>query len=214
MTHPSVGELMPGERVLWQGRPGWRALARDVLHIRWVALYLALFLIWGAYVDRSNGLGPVQTLMAGVPLFVLGVAMLAACAGFAWACARTTRYTITSERCILSFGIALTATLSLPLRRVAVVSVALRGDGTGDIPLALKPGRAVAFLKLWPHVRPWRFSRPQPMLRGVEDAARVAALLSQAAAAVSPGRLTALPARPADARAAGLAPATSPAAGD
>ncbi len=100
MTHPGIQDLMPGERVLWHGRPGWRALARDVLHVRLVALYFALFLIWDAYGDRSSGLGPAQTLLAGVPLLVLGAAMLAACAGFAWACARTTRYTITSERCI------------------------------------------------------------------------------------------------------------------
>jgi hypothetical protein len=213
MTHPGVHDLMPGERVLWQGRPGWRALARDVLHVRWVALYLALFLIWGAYADRSNGLGPVRTLMAGVPLLVLGLVMLAVCAGFAWAWARSTRYTITTERCMLSFGMALTVTLSVPLRRIATVSVALRADGTGDIPLALKPGRPVMFLKLWPHVRSWEFRRAQPMLRGVADAAGVAALLSQAAVAVSPGRLAAVPAHPA-ARAEGLAPATSLAAGD
>ncbi len=167
-----------------------------MLHIRWVALYL-----------------PVQTLVAGVPLFVLGLAVLAACAGFAWACARTARYTITNERCMLSFGIALTATLSMPLRRIAIVSVALRGDGTGDVPMALKPGRAVAFLKLWPHVRPWQFRQPQPMLRGIEDAAHVAALPSQAVEAVSPGRLTAIPAHPGVALAASLAPTTSAAAG-
>ncbi len=214
MTHPGVHDLMPGERVLWQGRPSWRAMARDVLHIRWVALYLAAFLIWGAYSDRTDGLGPLQALVASVPLLALGLVMLGACAGFAWACARTTRYTITNERCMLSFGIALTATLSMPLRRIAAVSVALRGDGAGDIPLALKPGRPVAFLKLWPHVRPWQFRSPQPMLRGIEDAKHVAALLSQAVAAVSPGRLTAAPVHPGAIFAANPAPVASPAAGD
>ena len=213
MTHADVRDLMPGERVLWQGRPAWRALARDVLHLRWVALYLALFLIYGAYTDRCQGLGPVATLMAGVPLFVLSLAMLGACAGFAWACARTTRYTITTERCILSYGMALTATLSLPLRRIAAVSVATHGDGSGDIPLALKPGRKVAFLKLWPHARPWQFQNPQPMLRGIRDAAQVATLLSQAVDAVAPGRLATIPARPAGSPAAGFRPAIPVAAG-
>ena len=209
----NVRDLMPGERVLWRGRPSWRALARDVLHIRIVALYLALFLIWGAYLDRSQGLGPVPTLLAGLPLLTLGLGILGACAGFAWTCARTTRYTVTTERCVLDFGVALTATLSVPLRRIGAVSVTLRSDGSGDIPLALKPGRKVAFLKLWPHARPWHFQQPQPMLRGVRDAARVAALVSEAAVAVSPGRLGAISREPDGSPASGMRPVTSPAAG-
>ncbi len=195
MTHPHVGDLIPGEHILWQGRPDWRALARDVLHVRWIALYFSVFLIRGAYLDRSAGLGPVQAMAAGLPLLILAVAVLSACAALAWAYARSTRYTITSERCLLSFGMALTVTLSLPLRRIAAVSVALHGDGSGDIPVALKPGRRIAFLKLWPHARPWRVTDPQPMLRGVTNAAQVAAVLSHAVAAVSPGRLAPLPAR-------------------
>lgn len=210
MTCADVRDLLPGERVLWQGRPAWQALARDVLHVRWVALYWALFLIYGAYTDRSQGLGPAATLLAGLPSLVLGMGMLGACAGFAWACARTTHYTITTERCIFSFGMALTATLSLPLRRIAAVAVTTQGDGSGDIPLALKPGPKVAFLKLWPHARPWRFQRPQPMLRGVRDAAQVAALLGQAVDAVSPGRFAAVPGKPAR---SGLRPAIPAAAG-
>ena len=209
-----VRDLMPGERVLWRGRPSWRALARDMLHIRIVALYLALFLIWGAYQDRSHGLGPVPTLLAGLPLLMLGLAILGACAGFAWAYARTTRYTVTTERCVLEFGMALTATLSVPLRRIGTVSVALRSDGGGDIPLALKPGRRVPFLKLWPYARPWHFQAPQPMLRGVRDAARVAFLVSEAAAAVSPGRLGAISRKPDGSPAAGMRPVISSAAGD
>ena len=194
MSRPPVGAMMPGERVLWEGRPGWRALARDVLHIHWVALYLAAMLIWGAASDRANGAGPVDTFLAELPLFLLGLAVLGACAGFAMACARTTRYTVTTERCILRYGVALTGTLSLPLRRVASIAVAAAEDGTADILLALKPGPGVRFLKAWPHVRPWRFSRPQPMLRCVSDGVAVAALLSQAAAGVSPGVLHAAPA--------------------
>ncbi len=182
--------MLPGEQVIWRGRPAWRALARDVMHARWVALYAAAFLLWGAYADRSHGLGPMRTLVAGIPMLVLGSALLGACAAFAWLCARTTTYTVTNQRCVLSFGMALTATLSLPLRSIATVSVRVHADGTGDIPLALKSGgRKVAFLKLWPHARPWQLSRPQPMLRGVPDAAAIAGLLGQAASAVSPGHM-------------------------
>ena len=119
-------KLMPDERVLWQGRPAWPALARDVLYVGWLGAYLALLLIWHAALNRSAGLGPLDTLLAGVPLAVMGLLVLGACAGFAWAVARTTTYTLTTERCVLRYGVALTATLHLPLRKIGAVSVAVR----------------------------------------------------------------------------------------
>ncbi len=73
-------------------------------------------------------------------LLALGLLVLGACAGFAWVCARSTTYTITTERCVLRFGVALDATLSVPLHRVASVSLAMKAEGAGNIPLALKPG--------------------------------------------------------------------------
>lgn len=210
-VHPSrVHRPLPGERVLWQGRPSWRAVARDVLHIRLVALYLGGMLVWGAADDRAAGLGRGQAVMAAMPSMVLGLAVLGACVAFAWAIARTTRYTVTSERCLIEYGIALEATLSVPWRRVAAVSLALSRDGTGSIPLTLKPGQEVSALKLWPHLRLRRcgLGRAEPMLRGVPDAARVGELVARAVRAVSPGRVTPLP------DLAGAAPpVTTPAAG-
>lgn len=195
-----VHELLPGERVLWQGRPSFRALLRSPMHLRPLAFYLAAIWIWHAADNRAAGFTPGETLVAGVPLLVMSALVLLAAFGFAWTCARTTTYTVTTERCLLHYGVALTATLSIPLRRVAAVSVMVRADGTGDIPLALKPGRRMAVLKLWPHARPWHWRAPQPMLRGVPGAVDVAGLLSEAAAAVSPGLLhpvrTPIPSRP------------------
>ena len=57
----------------------------------------------------------------------------------------------------------------------------------------MKPGARIGFLKLWPHVRPWRLKWAQPMLRGVVDVAQVAAVLSRAVAEVSPGVLHDVP---------------------
>jgi len=188
-----VGRLMPGEDILWEGRPDWRALARGVLYIGWLTLYLAAMLIWNAANDRMKGLGPFQTLWAEAPLFVVFCVVLAACAGFAVWLARTTRYVVTNERCVLHYGVAFQATMSLPFRRFAAVSVRETGDGAADIMLTLKPGARVQFLKVWPHVRPFRFRRAVPMLLGVPDGVRVAALISQAAAHVSHGKLHAMP---------------------
>ncbi len=188
-----ISNLMPNERVLWESRPAWRAVARDVVHLGWLAGYVALLLIWHAADNRAAGLGPVETLLAGIPLAVLCLIVLGACAGFAWAVARTTTYTVTTDRVILRYGIALTASLSIPLRKMAAISIAVRGGGSGDLLLQLKPSARMGFLKLWPHVRPWRFRQAQPMLRGVPDVADVAVMLSQATAAVCAGVLHDLP---------------------
>ena len=54
---PMPHRLLPGERILWHGRPCWRAVVRDALHLRLVALYLSAAIVWGAVDDRSQGLG-------------------------------------------------------------------------------------------------------------------------------------------------------------
>ena len=54
-----------------------------------------------------------------------------------------------------------------------------RSDGSGDIPLALTPGNRIAWMLLWPHVRPWRMLKPEPTLRAIPDAADVAAILAK-----------------------------------
>ena len=188
-----ISTLMPNERVLWEGRPAWRAVARDVTHVGWLAGYVALLLIWHAADNRAAGLGPLDTLLAGIPLTVLSLIVLAGITAFAWIIARTTTYTVTTERCILRYGVALTATLSIPLRKVAAISVAVHDDGTGDLLLQVKPGTKMGFLKLWPHVRPWRFRTAQPMLRGVPGVVGVAAMLSKATAGLCVGVLHAVP---------------------
>ncbi len=184
----ALDRFSPGEYLLWQGRPRWTALARDVVHVRPVALYLAAVWIWLAASNRLSGLSPTETLAAGTPLALVSLLVVGGCLAFAWGLARTTRYTLTNQRCILHYGLALTATLSLPLRQVASVAIAERPDGTGDLPMQLRPGRRVGYVKLWPHVRPWHLSHPAPMLRAIPEAARVGLLLSQAVAAVNAGR--------------------------
>jgi hypothetical protein len=184
----AVDRFGPGEYLVWQGRPRWAALARDVLHVRPVALYLGVVWIWIAATNRNSGLSPMDTLAAGAPLALVSSIVVGACLAFGFGLARTTRYTLTNQRLIMHYGLALTATLSIPLRQVASVAIAERSDGTGDLPLQLKPGKRIGYIKLWPHVRPWHTAHPAPMLRCVPDAARVGLLLSQTVEAVNAGR--------------------------
>ncbi|MCY7315507.1 MAG: hypothetical protein LH480_07775, partial [Rubrivivax sp.] len=52
--------------------------------------------------------------------------------------------------------------------------------GSGDLPLSLIGEDRIAFMHLWPHVRPWQLARPEPMLRAVPNAQCVAQLLTDA----------------------------------
>lgn len=176
------GPLPEGERILWQGSPRWTALARHALHAPLVAAYFGVLLVW-RIVDGANA-GETAFAVAGSLLLLagLGLAVMALILGYAWLAARTTTYTLTDRRIVLTFGIALPMSLNLPYRSIGSAAVKLFSDGTGDIPVVVTEKRRLSWIVLWPHVRPWRFSRIQPMLRAVPDAAAVAEILSGALA--------------------------------
>jgi hypothetical protein len=194
--------LPGGESLLWQGRPCTATLAREALHWRLLALYFTVILGWrGVAVWADAGLWPA-VVAVGYLLPLAGFAV-----GMAWALAimvaRTTVYTLTDRRLVLRIGIVLSLSFNLPLRQIASAGLRLGGAGRGDIALTLAPGNRIAYLHLWPHARPWRLKDPQPMLRAVPDAQRVAQLLADALkasavpqAAEAPARATAPAARP------------------
>ncbi|WP_448585235.1 photosynthetic complex putative assembly protein PuhB [Thermaurantiacus sp.] len=172
------GRLPPGERILWQGRPDWRHLARSAFHVRLVGAYFAILVVIG--VLSGSFLGALLTLAAGLA----GVGLLL---GLAILFARATIYTITSRRLVIRSGVALPLCVNLPMVQVETARLNARPDGSGDIALALKPEARAGYLLLWPHVRPWRFARPEPMLRGLADVRPVADLLARALAEAVPG---------------------------
>lgn len=189
--------LPEGERILWQGRPDALALAREALNLRWVAGYFALLALWrfGAMWDQGIGAG----LAMAAPFLLLGALVCGLLWVVAFVQARATVYTITTSRVVMRIGAALTLTLNLPFRQIARADLDLRGNGTGTgtgtIALDLVDHKRLSYLVCWPHVRPWHMRRPQPALRAIPDAARVAALLAEAAEArVSTPELTRAPA--------------------
>ena len=175
--------LPAGERMLWQGAPCWKALAVRAFHIRKLALYFAVLLVWRAGTVLMDG-GPLgaAALSAG-SLALLALAALGVMAMLAWLTARSTVYTITSKRLVLRFGIALPMTMNLPFTCVESAALRTWPDGTGDIPLKLTGGQKASHVVLWPHVRPWHMGVTQPMLRALPEAASVAECLSAALAA-------------------------------
>jgi hypothetical protein len=193
--------LPAGEELLWQGAPSWRGLARRAFHLRALAAYFGVLLAWlvaSTLADGGTKAAAAASLLWAGPLALAALGLLA---GLAWLTARTTVYTVTSRRVVMRIGVALPVTINLPFRAVEAAGLRLHADGTGDLPLRLADDGRVAYVHLWPHARPWRVARPEPMLRSVPDAARVAGILARALAA---------PASPAAARGAATAPAAAP----
>ena len=184
------GVLPEGERILWQGSPDWRVLARTAFHTRLIAGYFALLAFWALINGVARGVrgpadlvGVAMTVIAGI----VGVGLLHL---LAWGSARTSVYTLTNRRIVLRIGMALPKCINLPLRLVGAVDLATRSDGSGDVPLTLTGQQKLGFLALWPHARPWRIVTPRPMLRALPDAASVAALIARTSLAANPdGRL-------------------------
>ena len=175
------GLLPPGERILWQGSPDWRSLARTAFHTRLIAAYFAALAIVALGFSLRNG-NFVGVGMTG-SLGVVGVGLLHL---LAWGSARTTIYTLTNRRVVMRIGIAVPKCINLPLGMIASVDLADRPDGTGDLPLTLIGTPKLGYVALWPHARPLKIARPQPMLRSVPDAVTVAALLARTCLAADP----------------------------
>ena len=196
------GHLPAGERILWQGAPEWRTLARHALHTHLVAGYFGLLVAW-AVISFVTGSGGLIGVAATVALGCVAVALLAA---FAYASARSTVYTLTDKRLVLRFGVALPMCINLPLAQVATARVQALEAGHGDIALALTGPERIGYLRLWPHARAWKIGTPEPMLRSIPDVDSVATLLTNTLLAAIPGgRRVAL-------EDAGPAPAFGPAA--
>jgi hypothetical protein len=98
----------------------------------------------------------------------------------AWLTARTTVYTITSRRVVMRIGIVLTVTYNLPLSCLGGAGLRVDARGRGDVPIRVAGRDRIAWLHLWPHVRPWHVSQPQPMLRSLTDARHAAQVLTRA----------------------------------
>jgi hypothetical protein len=187
--HPPLGE-----DVLWQGRPGSLALARDAFKITWIAGYFVVLAMWRASVVADGSVASFIAVM--LPYLGIGAVVCGLLYTIALIQARSTMYTITTARVAMRIGAALTVTLNVPFKQIGTATLALKRNGSGTIALETLGETRISYLVCWPHVRPWRFARTQPALRSIPDAERVAKLLAEAAetrlnlpvlARVSPG---------------------------
>lgn len=172
--------LPSGERILWQGQPRARGVARRIFHGVGLSIYFAVMLAWAAVAqwDHVGSLGQLLRVLG--PLLILTGVVWMIVAALAYLTASTTVYTLTNRRVVMRIGIVLTVTYNLPLRCIDAAHVAHTGQGRGDIALALTGDTRIAYLHLWPHARPWHLNRPQPMLRCLDRVDDVAQQLMAA----------------------------------
>jgi len=166
-----LGTPQPDERLLWRGRPDVALLARSAFHTYSVAFYFVLLTGWALATDRPG----TAAIMAGA-----GVVTIAILYFLAWMSARSTLYILTDVRLIMRIGMAIETRINVPLKQVKAAHLRERKSGHGDISLELNGDRLLGVVLLWPHVRPWHFNHPQPMLRAIPEAAKVARLMAEA----------------------------------
>jgi hypothetical protein len=183
-------ETLPtDEKLLWQGSPDWRLLALSAFHWRKIAVYFAFLLGLKVVLALSDGSDITSALLSTGVLLILAAFALALVATLAWLSARTAVYTVTSKRVVMRIGVVLSVTFNLPFSRIESAALKCFANGQGDIPIRLIGTDRIAYLHLWPHVRPWRIAYPEPMLRAIPNAAHVAGLLSRAMVGATGGTL-------------------------
>lgn len=169
-----MGTPAPDEKVLWKGRPNLGMLARTAFHTRTLGLYFAALTIIALVTGNQT---------AAIVAAVMGTALIALLYLLAWLSARSTLYILTDVRLIMRIGMAIETRINIPLKQVKSAHFRPRGPDHGDIALELNGDeRVLGTLLLWPHVRPWHYAQPQPMLRAVADAASLAQLIADARA--------------------------------
>lgn len=178
---PGLPEELPqGERILWQGAPQWRVLAREAFHLRKVAVYFALIGALRLMFLLEEQPSAKELAKGMAPFLVLAVSGLLILLSLAWLSAQHTLYTVTNRRVVMRIGIVLTVTFNIPFTRITGANLRLGADGVGDVTLELERESRIPYLQLWPHARAWHLRHPQPTLRGIGDVERVSSLLTEA----------------------------------
>ena len=184
---PGLPELLPeGEHIVWQAAPDWKQLAIHAFHVRKIAIYFSLMwlLQLAHFLDQGEATAYiVKQCGTSLVLAVVAVVVLSISAYYA---SQTALYTLTNRRVVMRIGIVLSLTFNVPLRRIVAADLGRINDDSGDIALQLNSADRIAWLHLWPHARAWHVKQPQPTMRCLPDAEKLAHALAQAWQAENP----------------------------
>jgi hypothetical protein len=166
--------LLPGERVLWEGRPSRHRLFRstDVLLVPLSLMWCAFAVFWESGVLVSGA--PIFFVAWGVPFVLFGLYIVAGRFVVRAVSSRRTRYVITDFRVVVHAGWSGNRLTTAYLRALPPPVVTERPDGSGSLAFGSFPGAADVFTggrrQAW---RAWS-SEPSatPILRDVPDVRR------------------------------------------
>jgi hypothetical protein len=174
-------ERLPSDEfIVWQGSPGVGVLASSAFHIKKLAVYFAVLIAacaWPALEESAGILAVLQSLKWITPLALIGLGSVCL---LAYLTSRTTVYTLTNKRVVMRLGIVFTVSFNFPLKQVEAADVRMLPNGFGDITLSLKGSDRIAWIHLWPSVRPWKINKPEPTLRAIPHVQEVSLKLKEA----------------------------------
>ena len=181
---PGIPAALPqGEKLLWQGSPVWTSHAIHSYHVRKIAIYFAILVVWRILAGLSEAQATDHIVRGVLVLGGLGAVVVGLLCVGAYYSARTTVYTVTSERFLVRHGIALPITMNVPFSLVEGADLRVYRSGCGDICVRLRKDQRIGYIVTWPHVRPGHITRPQPSFRSLPEPQAAAAVLARAVSA-------------------------------
>jgi hypothetical protein len=171
----SIGRFLEaGERVLWVGRPGQgiRLRADDRFAIPFTLLWAGFFVFWEY---RAFHEPKVIFRIWGIPFLIAG-AWLSVGRFFTDARRRARSvYAVTYRRILVIVNSEPASISTFNLRTLPAVTLAERGDGSGDVVLDASDNRHIAIGGIRPEGSP-----PPAMLEFLPDAQRVYGVICEA----------------------------------
>ncbi len=187
---PGLPEELPrNEQLLWRGAPAFDSVLRGSFHFTKLVTYFAALLVVQLVLNLRGGVTVSEAIASTSGFTLLAAVALGLLALYVRLVTRATLITLTDRRIVLRTGVAVPVTINLPYSRIEAADLRLHKDGSGDIVLVPEAGSRVSWLLLWPMVKPFRWWRVRPVLRGIENAESVARALGDAlgtAAAAAP----------------------------
>lgn len=140
MIDSNQHQLLPGERVLWEGRPaaGFALRAIETLLIPFSLLWGGFAVFWNYGVWNSDA--PIFFRLWGLPFLVAGFYIVAGrwfLDAYLWRC---TRYVITSKRILILRNGLLSKRISLEIGNLPTLELEEKQPGIGTIRFGARSG--------------------------------------------------------------------------
>jgi hypothetical protein len=174
--------LLPGEHVVWEGRPLRHRVFRrtDLLLVPFSVMWCGFAVFWESGVLFSGA--PTFMALWGVPFVLIGLYLVAGRFVVRVVSSRHTRYTVTDHRVLVHSGWSGDRLRTQYLNALPPPVITERADGSGSLAFGGFPGLTDAFTA--GRGRGWNAwssePSPTPILWDVPDISRVRDLVARA----------------------------------